>query len=257
MSIRKIAHLSDLHIGQSARHDAAAVALRDAIESRGIDQVIVTGDVTDHGRYAEFELFEALFSPLRAAGRLTVVPGNHDRRGDDVGRKMMDTPRVDAISREGLMIIRINSTAPHNRFLITGHGRLDETVLDETERLISGASPDDVVVAALHHHLLPLPEEFMSEKLSALFRLPFASELKLGHRLLERLRGRCDLLLHGHRHIPKETFFPSEGRDLRMYNAGSSTGSGRFRVFAHDGAKVVGPPEWVTAAPPASRFMGL
>ncbi|MEK9152543.1 MAG: metallophosphoesterase [Patescibacteria group bacterium] len=244
---KTIAHLSDLHLGRSTNEFAAALALRETLEAEKVDHVIVTGDVTDHGRGAELRQFDAIFGPWREAGRLTVVPGNHDRLGDEVSEKMMTGPRVDFTRRDGLFIVRVNSTGPHNRFLLTGHGKIDEQILDETDRLVRQASDDDLVVVALHHHLLPLPEDLFIEKVSNWLGLPFASELLLGRILAERLRGRCDLVLHGHRHMPKETLLSHQGRNLGIYNAGSSTKLGSFRLFTHHQGSIVGAPAWVPA----------
>jgi metallophosphoesterase superfamily enzyme len=46
--------------------------------------VLVTGDVTHRGRLREWAAFEKAFEPLIESGRLTAVPGNHDRLGDDM-----------------------------------------------------------------------------------------------------------------------------------------------------------------------------
>lgn len=242
-----IAHLSDLHLGRSPREFSAASALRDALQNSAIDHVIVTGDVVDHGRDAEFAQFIELFRAFQDVGRLTVVPGNHDRLGDAVARKMMDGFRVDCVRRPGLFILRIDTTGPHNRFFLAGHGKIDDTAIDETDRLLADAGTEDLVVVALHHHPLPLPEDLLSEKLSTLLHLPYAAELSLGKKLVERLHGRCDLILHGHRHVPTEKVFSGAGRELAIYNAGSSTELGRVRIFSHDRGKLLGRPSWLQA----------
>ena len=49
----------------------------------------------------------------------------------------------------------------------------------------------------------------------------FTHELERGRELLARIRGRCDLVLHGHRHVPSaHTLFAGEPRPLGLYNAG-------------------------------------
>ena len=55
-----------------------------------------------------------------------------------------------------------------------------------------------------------------------------------------RLRGRCDLVLHGHRHVPRaRTLFADDARPLGLYNAGCTPALGRFRVFAHAGGRLL------------------
>lgn len=244
---RTIAHLSDLHFGASSTHFAAAAALRDAVESMVIDHVIVTGDVTERGTNAEFAQFKELFGQLQASGRLVVVPGNHDRLGDDVARNMMGV-RVDTVRGDGLLIIRVDSTGSHNRWLMASHGNIDLPVIALVQDALATALPGDFVVMTIHHHLLPLPEDTVFEKIANFFRLPFAAELRLGRVLLERLAGRCDLVLHGHRHAPKEEMIAHGDRDLRIYNAGSSTALGRFRLFSYDAGRLAREPEWIEAA---------
>lgn len=241
---RTLAHLSDLHLGRSDKHFQTAKALRDAVETMRVDRVIVTGDLTESGRDAEFAQFNELFGSLRDSGRLVVVPGNHDRLGDEVARHMM-ADRVDVVREDGLMIVRVDSTAAHNRWLIASHGDLDQQVISWVEKELDAARPDDLVIVMMHHHLLPLPEEYIAEKICAWLKLPFAAELRLGRTLLESLVGRCDLVLHGHRHVPKEMSHSREGRGLRIYNAGSSTTLGRFRLFSFVDGRLINDPVWV------------
>jgi hypothetical protein len=55
----------------------------------------------------------------------------------------------------------------------------------------------------------------------------------LGGALLARLRGRCDLVLHGHRHVPSDFSMGADAeRPLRILNAGSTTELGRVRVLS-------------------------
>ena len=242
--IQTLAHLSDLHIGRSPAHDEAVARAVAALD--GIDHVVVSGDVTDRGRAHEYARFEALFASVAAAGRLTVVPGNHDRLGDDMGARLRRGARVQTETRRGVFVVRVDSTGEHNRFLLAGHGDLCDGILAEIERAVAAAPERHLVVVTLHHHPLPLPEETLGELLASRIGLPYASELRLGETLLMRLRGRCDLVLHGHRHVPRAlTLFQSDARPLGLYNAGCSPALGRFRVFAHAGGKLCGAPGWL------------
>ena len=244
--IQTLAHLSDLHLGRSPAQDEQVARAVDAVE--GIDHVVVSGDVTDRGRAHEYARFERLFAPLAAAGRLTVVPGNHDRLGDDLGPRLRKGARVQTETRRGLYLVRVDSTGEHNRFLLAGHGNLCDGVLAEVERAVGAAPAGHLVVVTLHHHPLPLPEETLPELLASRIGLPYASELRLGATLLTRLRGRCDLVLHGHRHVPRAlTLFSADARPLGLYNAGCTPSLGRFRVFAHAAGRLCGAPGWSIA----------
>ena len=234
---RTIAHVSDLHLGRDRRTDADVAHLARALGDAAVDTILVTGDVTNRGREAELAAFEAIFAPLR--DRLVVVPGNHDRMGDDAGRRLM-AGRVAVASRPGLHVVRLDSTAPHNRDLLTAHGELTESDLAAVDLAVGAAPEGALVVLMLHHHLLPLPEDHLSERLATWLGWPHAAELARGVELVERLRGRCDLVLHGHRHTESAVLLPSPGgRPLHIRNAGSTPELGHTRVLAHAAGRIV------------------
>jgi 3',5'-cyclic AMP phosphodiesterase CpdA len=244
--IQTLAHLSDLHLGRSETTELEVTRAVAALAA--VDHVIVSGDLTHRGRKDELGRFERLFAPLVAAGRVTVVPGNHDRLGDDLGARLRDGARVQTILAGGAFIVRVDSTGPHNRFLLAGHGDLCESILADVDGAIRKAPSDKLVVVTMHHHPLPLPEETFPEVLASRVGLPFAHELRLGATLLARLRGRCDLVLHGHRHVPRATtLFEGDARPLGLYNAGCTPSLGRFRIFAHAQGRLCGPPGWLLA----------
>jgi 3',5'-cyclic AMP phosphodiesterase CpdA len=213
----------------------------------GVDHVVVTGDVTHRGKRRELALYERAFAPLMQAGAVTTVPGNHDRLGDDLADLIMPGARVQAVETDGLYVVRVNSTGPHNRSWISGHGALDEEDLEGVEAALASAPADKLAVLALHHHVLPLPDEHTVERLSAFLGWPFTAELARGRELIDRARGRCQLVLHGHRHIPRGVSLRSEWGDVHVYNAGSSTHLGGVRVFEHAGGVLVNEPWWLQA----------
>jgi 3',5'-cyclic-AMP phosphodiesterase len=237
---RTLAHISDLHLGRDSTTDAAAQFLVEALLAARVDDVLLTGDVTHRGRRSELRLFERTFAPLLEQGRLAVVPGNHDRMGDDVAGEVAPGGRVSVLRRPGLHVVRLDSTAPHNRSLIDGHGELTPRDVAAVEAALAEAPSGAMPVLMLHHHLLPLPEDDLAEKLASLLGWPCAGELGLGRELLGRILGVCRLVLHGHRHVPSEHRLSAPGvPDLRLANAGSTTALGRSRVFCHAGGEVL------------------
>ena len=70
------------------------------------------------------------------------------------------------------------------------------------------------------------------ERLSSWLGFGFTAELTRGRDLLARVRGRCDLVLHGHRHIPRGARLFGPPRPMHVFNAGSSTELARVRVFS-------------------------
>ena len=147
----------------------------------------------------------------------------------------MPGPRVQSARYPGLYVVRVNSTAPHNRSWLNGHGSLDEGDLEAIDVALDAAPAGHLVVIALHHHVLPMPEEHAMERLSSWLGFVFTTELRRGRDLLARVRGRCDLVLHGHRHVPRSARLFGPPRPMHIFNAGSSTELARVRVFTHNG----------------------
>jgi 3',5'-cyclic AMP phosphodiesterase CpdA len=242
---RTLAHLSDLHLGRSPDDAAALGALVAALVEARVDHVVVTGDVTHRGGMDELAIFRRLTAPI--ADRLTVVPGNHDRLGEDAGRLLM-RGRVAVDRRPGLHLVRLDSTAAHNRRLLDGHGRVTLEEVAEVAEAVRAARPGELVAVLLHHHVHNLPGDDVWETLSDLVGLPWAAALDAGDALVDRVRGRCDLLLHGHRHTPAELVLdPGMTRPLRVVNAGSTSALRRARVFLHTAGRITGE-GWLTAA---------
>jgi len=248
-----IAHVSDLHIGRNGAADHAARRVAGAIEDAGVAAVIVTGDVTHSGRRSELAAFQDRFGRLAARGRLVAVPGNHDRLGQAAGSAFMRDARVSVASRPGLHVVQLDSTGPHNRSRLCGHGLLTHADLDAVDSALRAAPDGSLTVLALHHHPLPLPPDNLGEALCGALGWPFAAELPLGAELLSRIRGRCDLVLHGHRHVPAEVLLERESdRPLRVLNAGATGELGRFRVLSARGSRV-GEDAWVEVEGDGSR----
>src|SRR3954467_15360856 len=110
LPIRTLAHLSDLHIGESEERDEAARALCDTLLSSAVDHVVVTGDLTHEGSYREMLRFEQLFAPVLSSGRMTLVPGPSDRLGDDAGAYLMRAKRVAVTRKPDLYLVRVDAT---------------------------------------------------------------------------------------------------------------------------------------------------
>ena len=235
---RTIAHISDLHLGRDRKTDAEVASLVAALCEADVHTVLLTGDVTHRGRRSEHATFEALFAPLR--DRLVVVPGNHDRLGEDAASLLMAGTRVAVAAGPGLHVVRFDSTAAHNRALIDAHGELTRADRVAVEAAVAAAPEGALVALMLHHHLLPLPADHFGERLATWLGWPNADELALGAELLEALRGRCDLVVHGHRHAESAVVLPARaGRPLRILNAGSTPELGRARLLEHAAGRVV------------------
>jgi 3',5'-cyclic AMP phosphodiesterase CpdA len=252
--LQTFAHLSDLHLGAGRAAAEAARRLCAALLSVRVHRVLVTGDVTHRGLRAELETFQDAFSPLLEQGRVIVVPGNHDRLGDDVASALMTGPRVQAEDHGGLFVVRFDSTGPHNRRWFDSHGRMDEEDVSAICQALERAPAGALRLLLLHHHLLKLPDDHFMESVMTRLGFPNAAELTRGSELVARLQRRCDLVLHGHRHQPWEI----ESGALRIFNGGCSTGLQACRMFAAAHGSLVHAPRWLDARPhsflPAPAF---
>jgi Icc protein len=249
MRIHTLAHVSDLHLGAGSRAADMTRAIADTLIAAKVDHVVVTGDMTNRGRNAELDAYHDAFAPLIASGRVTSIPGNHDRLGDDVRNRIMDGARVQIETAEGLHLVRVDSTGPHNRRWLQSHGILTKQDVHAIDEALDEAAPDALRVVLLHHHPVPLPEDSFAEKFPRWFGRPFTLELSSGAGLLERIVGRCDLVLHGHRHVPSARHIGQHGdRPMIVCNAGSSTQLGRVRLFAHRDGGLCLSPMWLDVA---------
>lgn len=153
--------------------------------------------------------------------------------------------RVVVEEYDDLYVIRVDSTGPHNKWLIVGHGIVCHRVLGMLEEALQKAPSDKFVTVLLHHHLIPIPEESFVERVSKYFGFPFTSELHLGDDLLKLAKTKADLILHGHRHIPFELNLPAGDRPLSIYNAGCTPRLHKYRVFEYENGKQVSDVRWI------------
>ncbi|HZZ85671.1 MAG TPA: metallophosphoesterase [Anaeromyxobacteraceae bacterium] len=242
---RRLAHISDLHLGRDAVTDAAAARLCASLAAARLDHVVLTGDVTHRGLRAELRTFERLFAPLLESGRLTVVPGNHDRLGDDVAARLMPGERVRIATSPGVFTVAVDSTVPQDRSLLADHGWLTDTDLDHIDRALDAAPPGALRVLALHHHLLPAPEDGGTDRSLASAGWSHAAEAALGTALIGRLLGWCEVVLHGHRHAAARTVVTGPGgSSLTLFNAGATTELEQTRILRHRGGRLLAE-EWL------------
>lgn len=235
-----VAHISDLHYGRKEfKQPLKALATR--LAANPPDIIVITGDITDSGLNKQYKAFLDDFSKIKS--QILTVPGNHDRLNDNVAEKF-DTKddRVRFFHHAKTDIVAIDSTAPHNRHLILGHGRMCHEVINKAKEFL--VCPDNFNIIALHHHPIPLPEETWPEMISKFFNYPMSKELHLGLDLIEMARGKVDLILFGHRHRITEMSLYDAGRPLHLYNAGCTPRWRKYRLFRYRQNEALDP-EWI------------
>jgi 3',5'-cyclic AMP phosphodiesterase CpdA len=77
---KRVAGLANLVLHRRAKHSAAIIeALIDDLNRNQLDEIVITGDVTNLSLDSEFRLARSLLDRLEIGARhVTIIPGNHD-----------------------------------------------------------------------------------------------------------------------------------------------------------------------------------
>jgi 3',5'-cyclic-AMP phosphodiesterase len=159
-----LVQLTDLHIVADGEElpngvDTAGVlheALR-AVEDAAIrpTALVLTGDLTEHGRPAQYHRLREIVEPAaaRLGARLVYAAGNHDDRAA-LREHLMDEPPstepLDHTVRAGdVRVVVLDSTVPGH-----AHGALRPEQLDRLRAELAEPAPAGTVLA-LHHPPLP------------------------------------------------------------------------------------------------------
>ena len=201
-----IAHLSDIHIGDGhGDHAQRSVertrAVMDYLEDLpfDLDAVLVTGDIADHGRPAEYQQAREL---LASRHPVLVCPGNHDERAAFweglLGQPGSAAPVNQVHRAPGVVVALCDSSVPGK-----DEGYLQDETLAWLDGVLDG-TPDGVPVLVGFHHP------------PALLHSPFIDGIRqFGAQRLAELAGRRPgivAFLCGHAHTPAATTFA--GRPL-------------------------------------------
>ncbi|AAC06876.1 metallophosphoesterase family protein [Aquifex aeolicus] len=147
----KIAHISDLHVKCEWYEDRLGNNLVKYLNAQKPDLLIITGDLTDYGYYAEYKRAYSFLELIEVEKRV-VVPGNHDARneGYELFEEFFGT-RMPYYEDEYMVIIGMDSSLPDRE---EGHiGRKGYKFLRETLK----DKGDKLKIVALHHHVVPIP----------------------------------------------------------------------------------------------------
>lgn len=158
---RRIAHLSDLHFGRTDR--AAVAALGETLAALAPDLVVVSGDLTQRARHAEFRAARAFLDALAASW--LAVPGNHDvpawqvweRFGDPFRRwRRWIAPTTEPDWHDGVLAVAGVNTA--RRLWLTtldwSRGRIAHRQMDGLAARFARMAPARLRVVVAHHPFL-------------------------------------------------------------------------------------------------------
>ncbi|MDP2274400.1 MAG: metallophosphoesterase [Archangium sp.] len=203
------------------------------IEKLDADHVLFTGDLTAMGAGAEFEAVHASVRHLTQAGRLTVIPGNHDRYIDAPGARHFERvfaeqlvsampeyadatgyPFVKLLG-DDTAIIGLDSTrvSGWSHYFV---GRLGRSQLDALQKILDDPRLAKRTVHVLSHHN-PVSHDGRREGLQ--------TGLLDGARFLDIIENRDVMLHHGHSHV--RSWHRAGDERPHLFGGGSSTEPGR------------------------------
>lgn len=224
MSLRSIAHLSDLHFGHL--DPAILPVLRGTLLDIAPDLLVVSGDLTQRARRPEFEAARAFLDSLPF--RRLVVPGNHDVPLYDVlARWLRPLDRYKAIISEHLepvfadqeiAVVSINTA----RALTFKNGRINHRqIVHCRERFAAVGSSTAMTRIVVAHHPFILPEGANPNHLIGRAKMGLAAFAEAG----------VDLILSGHLHVSRTLQGPVHDatgrRAVLLVQAGTATSTRR------------------------------
>lgn len=203
------------------------------IDQLKVDHVIFTGDLTAMGAGDEFEAVRSSVKHLTDEGRLTLVPGNHDRYIDAPGKRHFErvfAPEITSVMPEyadetgypfvrfvgeDVALIGLDSTRVPGwmQYFV---GRIGPPQLAALGRILDDPRLANRVVHVLSHHGPLCPKGRREWMESALID---------GPALLKTLNGREVMLHHGHSHI--RSWHRAGEERPHLFGGGSSTEPGR------------------------------
>jgi 3',5'-cyclic-AMP phosphodiesterase len=217
-----------------------ATALR-AVKASGADHLVVSGDLTELGDDAEYELFgEVLADSGIDAERITLIPGNHDayttRDGWERALRGPLAPWADASARAGSTAHVVDrgdaaflplDVTIHQSVLWSGGELRPETAarIDRLARDPALAAKPLVIV--IHHPPFPKHDNAAYRFVDSLKGSPLVYELLARHPNLHLLHG------HFHRALDRERMFGAPGV------ADDLDGEPRVRLYEVNGSALV------------------
>lgn len=229
--MKKIIHLSDLHVGhEDCGGKFSAIVDNISFLKQPAENyiIVITGDLVDNANRGEQtdEVFHAVERLKQNGYRVLIIPGNHDYGTGTMGsvefvekfkERFYGTvdvtyPKLDIIDEIAFMGLDSTAEELHwsDRFL--SEGQLGEAQLLRLEEMLLDPMVESRKrVVYLHHH----PFDFN-----------LGMQLRDSHRLKSVIESKIDMLLFGHLHrnpVTAGKIFHGAWGITRCYNAGSST----------------------------------
>jgi len=229
----------------AARRQQAVHALRKA--SRHAGHVIVTGDLTEDGMPAQFELLAEVLAEAQVdPKRITIVPGNHDRYADaDAFERAMSGPLRDyaSTSRPSTLfplgrdawLMPVSTAVAQSCF--RSAGRMSDQDVDRIDQLARAAKRSRKLALVVQHHP---PHGYGGPAWNWIDGLVNAAVGRVLLETHERLQ-----FLHGHTHKQTSAVF-ADGRPAQAHSCGAvvaSSANVRFYRATNEALVAVEPAE--------------
>ncbi len=225
----------ELHgLGRLARFEHAQARIEqlvDDLHALQYDHAVLTGDVSALGHEDEVGRVQELLAPLIKAGKLSVIPGNHDRYTDHPGARVFERffkPVTDwpeyagpegypwvRVMNDTLAVVGLDSTrvSGWSHYFV---GRVGRPQLHALDRLLSDPRLVGRTVMVLSHHGPLGPSGKFHWNHSALIDAAALTRVVAAHHAV---------LLHGHSH--DRYWHRRDARRPHVLSGGSSTEPGR------------------------------
>ena len=215
--MRTIAHISDLHFGREDKSILPVLAA--ALTTAKPDVVVVSGDLTQRARSAEFAAARAFLDTL--PGPQIVVPGNHDiplfnvlarwRAPLEKYRRFITKDLEPFFADEEIAVLGINTA----RSLTFKNGRLNSRQVADSCRRMQALENVSMRILVTHHPF-DVPSKGAGADIVGRARMAMA----------EFARCKIDLILTGHLHVSRTSHSGSEyggGSSALFIQAGTAT----------------------------------
>jgi 3',5'-cyclic AMP phosphodiesterase CpdA len=190
-------HISDTHFG--TEQEPVVDALRRLTHELRPDVVVLSGDITQRARTAQFAAAREFCDSLGVANLLT-LPGNHDiplynvfaRLFDPYGgyRAAFGRELEPELELEDLLVVCVNTTRPNRH----KDGEVSRSQIERVSQRLRKARRDQLRVVVTHQPACVMREEDEKDRLHG------------GHRAVQAWsKAGADLVLGGHIHLPYMT----------------------------------------------------
>lgn len=208
--------ISDTHFGTEQPQVVEALVCL-AAQQRP-DMVVLSGDITQRARPAQFDAAKAFVERLGAP--VLAIPGNHDIALFDLWARLTRpyARYATAFGSElepvhvsnNLLVVGVNTTRPWRH----KNGEVSTAQINRVANLLSASSPEQLRVVVVHQPL-------------AVTETRDRTNLLRGHGNAVRAwaAAGADLLMGGHIHLPYTLAVPGQARGLWVVQAGTAVSS--------------------------------